>query len=357
VTTTSETVSDVTTTSETVSDVTTTSATVSEVTTTSETVSDVTTTSETVSDVTTTSETVSDVTTTSSDPTVTTTTTEPTNVKVVTSYSISYEKPTRVNYWSHDPRTFKENGGLKGLAVNITLSKFYVNENNQFCDKDGNVIGTAVYDPNGAIPAGIEAFEVKTLDATAYTHTLESEDSAKKVWENEIIAQFGENYTTVQELNAKHANKYTLKAYFFPSEQNDPDFLALNNGEALEMGEFEIYIGVKGDVDLDNQVTANDAQAVLVYYTEKYVTKKKDIYLCSDKEMGDVDQLRYYLGDVKYKDLAGNVMNPTELAADDAQMILVYYTEKYVTKHANTTWESVVGYDLLDSFYGGVTEN
>ena len=48
--------------------------------------------------------------------------------------------------------------------------------------------------------------------------------------------------------------------------------------------------------------------------------------------------------------------DPTSLDVEDAQMILNYYTSKYVAKKTETNWEGVVGYDLLDSFYGGVEE-
>ena len=48
--------------------------------------------------------------------------------------------------------------------------------------------------------------------------------------------------------------------------------------------------------------------------------------------------------------------NPPRLDVTDAQFILTYYTDKYLAYLEDTTWESVVGYDLLDSFYGGVEE-
>ena len=48
--------------------------------------------------------------------------------------------------------------------------------------------------------------------------------------------------------------------------------------------------------------------------------------------------------------------DPTSLDVEDAQMILNYYTKKYVAHKSDTTWTDIVGYDLLDSFYGGVEE-
>jgi len=305
--------------------------------------------------------TTSDTTPTTSD--VTTTETEPisteTSFKVVTSIETKFEKPTRVNYWSHDPRSFKESGGLRGLNFTITLYKYYLNEDNLFVNEEGLPISGTPYDEADGIPQNVKPIAVKTLDATAYTHPQEIEDGPMKVWNNEIKAQFGENYTDAQELKAKHANKYQVKAYYFPNEQTDPDF-NLNNGEPMYLGDWNIYIGVKGDVNLDNIADVQDAQLVLNYYTAKVVAHKDidkiNVNNPVDEEFEGVDRLCYYLGDVKYKKNDGTMADPTSLDVEDAQMILVYYTAKYVAHKTETTWESVVGYDLLDSFYGGVTE-
>ena len=188
---------------------------------------------------------------------------------------------------------------------------------------------------------------------------MQTTTSRLKVWTNEIIAQFGENYTAADELNAKHDNKYTIKAFYFPSEQDDPDFM-LNGGEPLELGDWNIYIGVKGDVNLDNIADVADAQLVLNYYTSKVVAHKNidtiNIQYPVDPEFEGVDRLCYYLGDVKYKNNDGTMADPTSLDVEDAQMILNYYTKKYVAHKSDTTWTDIVGYDLLDSFYGGVEE-
>ena len=346
------------------SDVTTTSS--DETTTTS---SDVTTT--TTSDVTTTTTTISggsDTTTTTisggSDTTTTTisgsgeTTTEPitttgsgsgeetTTTKVVTSYSISFEPPTRVNYWSHDTRTFKESRGLKDLAASLTIFKYY-------SDSD-------------AIPEGAEPFFTDTIDVTAYTHPAEIEDGPKKVWEKELKEKFGDSWTVEQERETKlHKNTYSVDAFFFPTEFNDnskdaadhPDFCT---GDPIKLGQFNIYIGVKGDVNLDNVVSAEDPQLVLDYYTDKIIGKLGDVLINPVYKVDPVyegeDGLCFYLGDVAYKDYDGNMVDPPLLDVADAQDILIYYTDKYVALLDDVTWESVVGYDLLDSFYGGVEE-
>ena len=310
-----------------------------------------------------TSATVSTESTVSTSATVPTSETNPnseTTPKVVTSYKFTFEPPTRVNYWSHDTRTFKDSNGLKGLAASLTVSKFYINDEGYFVNEKGVELVHVKYDAEtGEIPGGVKPFETKTLDASAYTHPKETEDGPKKVWENEIKAQFGENYTAEQELKATHANKYPVKAYYFPSEQSDPDF-NINNGEPVEFGEFKIYIGVKGDVNLDNVVSAEDPQLVLTYYTEKVLAFNESALINPEKkvdpEFEGEDGLCFYLGNVAFRDKDGKQVDPPVLDVEDAQNILNYYTEKYVTLIDTTTWESVVGYDLIDEFYGGVKE-
>ena len=49
------------------------------------------------------------------------------------------------------------------------------------------------------------------------------------------------------------------------------------------------------------------------------------------------------------------VKQPTRLEAADAQFILIHYTSNYVS-YITATWTDVVGYDLYDSFFGGVKQ-
>ena len=272
----------------------------------------------------------------------------------MTSYSVAFEPPTRINYWSHDKRSFEESGGLKDLAAKLTIYKFYVNDKNEVCDADGNVLrgpnGIYTFGENGNATAA-QAFQVKEIDITNETHPLITEDSPYKVWTNEIKAQFGENYTPQEELRAKHANKYPMKAYYHPNEQSDPDGL-IGDGEPVYLGDFKIYIGVKGDYDLDNVVNVRDAQNTLIYYTEHYVSGK-EWKLNDDPELDGEDGLIFYLINVNYRNgdkPTDPLDDPQKVSAKDAQSILIYYTEHFAGNEME--WEDIVGYDLLDSFYG-----
>ncbi|HAG14351.1 MAG TPA: hypothetical protein DCG49_10910 [Ruminococcus sp.] len=232
------------------------------------------------------------------------------------------------------------------MAASLTIQKFYV-------DADGNY-----YDAEGNMLEGETAFYEATKDVTEYlsmSFTTGGNDytvaSAQAVWESEIIAQFGEDYTPAQANEAVHANAYELQIYFDPSAMNDPDF---DFAEPALMGTHNIFIGVKGDYDMDNNVTALDANYVLTYFLEKTVTQNPDAAIINDdvnlhasdalleRYRDDLDTeegLIFYLTNVEYQE------DPLTLMASDAQFILNYFMENYVVMNG-TTWEAEVGYDL-----------
>ena len=88
---------------------------------------------------------------------------------------------------------------------------------------------------------------------------------------------------------------------------------------------------LRGDIDFNGKVEIEDAQIALKAYTN----------LVSQKPSG--------LRDPAFQ--AANVVRNGELDVTDAQCILKYYTDKDVAGKTDTTWEKVVGYDLLDDFY------
>jgi hypothetical protein len=338
-TTTQSTTTESTTTQSTTTQSTTTESTTTQSTTTESTTTQSTTTQSTTTESTTTSSTTTESTTTQSTTTESTTSTTITTVSgetsIVTSYSISFAPPTRVNYWSHDTRSFKESGGLKDMVATLTVYKYYV-------------------DANGVQDA--EPFQVKSMEITAYTNPAEAENSPKKVWDNETSASLGKtDWTEKEALDATHTNKYTLKAYYtYSADINDPDF-DVNNGEPLELGDFKIYIGVKGDYNLDNQVKADDAQNTLNYYTKKLVGLTP--HLNDDPELDGEDGLVFFLINVTYRDgfsPEDPMENPPKIQAHDAQLILQYYVEHMI--QIDHSWDYIVGYDFLDYFYGDKLE-
>jgi len=277
----------------------------------------------------------SETTTSATETTVTTEESKADETSVVTSYTITFDPPTRVNYWSHDDRTFKESGGLNGMNATLTVYKYYV-------DADGVQQATP--------------FETKELNITAFTNPEENENSPLKIWNNETTASLGKDDWTFEEsLDAEHSNKYNLKAYYTYSDDiNDPDF-DVNGGLPLELGQFNIYIGVKGDYNLDNHVDASDAQSTLQYYVNNLAQIPTS--LNEDPELDGEDGLVFFLINVHYRQgrtSADALEDPRTVQADDAQMILQYYVDNLA--ELGHTWTDIVGYDYLDYFYGDVIE-
>ena len=282
---------------------------------------------------TTTTTTNSTTTTTGTTTTCTTTTLQPGQTAIVTSYTITYDPPVRVNYWSHDDRTFKESGGLKQMNATLKVTKTVL-------DYLGQVLST----------------EEKSLDITAYTNPEESLNSPKKIWDAETAASLGKTeWTYEEELTATHANKYPMTLYYTYDSSLDPDF-DINNGAPYEFGSIKIYIGVKGDFNLDNEVDITDAQLTLQYYTWKLALKVP--FLSDDPEFAPVDDpesgLIFFLVNVDYRDGRSGtdpLTKPQTLDINDAQDILAFYTYRLAQQYERG-WEYIVGYDYLDYFYG-----
>ena len=279
-------------------------------------------------------------------------------ISIVTSYKVDWVEPDRICYWSHDDRSFKDANGLTGMQTILTVYKYYVNASNQFVDENGRVLTPVLYDPNADTLPVTEAmaFETKTMDVTEFTHTDEAEQSAADLWINEIKAQFGDAYTPADEENANHANKYDLKFYLNNSEITDPDFQVADG--KLEVGTHTIFIGVKGDTDLDNHVTAYDSMLTLKYFNLRYVSEWDDLtFYDLNPDLGkEFDELRFFVSDVccQEEDLEEN--GDTRLSALDSSKILAYFNQKYVAEIDETTWESVVGYDFPDRVSHGFAQ-
>ena len=275
---------------------------------------------------------------------------------IVTSYKVDWVEPGRICYWSHDTRSFKDAHGLDEMQTILTVYKYYVNASNQFVDVNGRVLTYSLYDPNAAtLPVTPDmAFEAKTMDVTEFTHTDDAEQSAANVWNNEVIAQFG-SYTTENDENTTHANKYDLKFYLNFSEITDPDFQVADG--KLEVGSHTIYIGVKGDTDLDNHVTAYDASLALMYSNMRYNAGFDDLVWADvSPDFGsEFDELRFFVTDVCCADDDIGTDGNTWISPLDATKILQYFNTKYNAGFEDTTWadEDIVGYDFPDNVHHG----
>ena len=128
-------------------------------------------------------------------------------------------------------------------------------------------------------------------------------------------------------------------------------------GEALTV---PVYIGVKGDVNLDNKVNAVDASTALSYYAS-YQTNgnTKTSVICQNDKNGltvtsptDIlDHFAAFLGDVDTNEYDPNnwktMKGDRTVNAVDASYILSFYAERQRSankdKSANDLWNDVLG--------------
>ncbi|MCR4759670.1 MAG: hypothetical protein K5705_05290 [Oscillospiraceae bacterium] len=315
--------------------------------------------------------TTKDVTTTAKDVTAATTTTFTTesDMTIVTSVKYKIEIPdTKLNFCSNDSSSIMNCRGLKDLTASLTLYKFYVNESNQFVDANGAVLSDSEGNPllytEGQPIAADEtaAFDVQESDIAGQIAPEEQFSTAAKIWESERKAQFGDDYQSwdtnfdaaaKQDISTNHANKYNVKLYFDPSKSENP--ACRISEEPVEIGEIRVFIGVKGDFNLNNKVDLRDLQGTLKYYTWSTVSRLEPEELVgalsADPELDGEDGLIYYLLNVVYRDgkTADSPVSETQkIALADQRALLKYYTYRYVSKldPQDYSWEKIVGYDL-----------
>jgi hypothetical protein len=117
--------------------------------------------------------------------------------------------------------------------------------------------------------------------------------------------------------------------------------------EGLRAGKFTVYLVLRGDTDLNGEVSVEDVQLALVYYTETAVAKKKASVLLKDDKylynntLGEMQEAYF-----PYSHYAMDVADGNgEISVEDVQDILRYYTEITVAKFYDKNWddEKIVG--------------
>ncbi len=98
-----------------------------------------------------------------------------------------------------------------------------------------------------------------------------------------------------------------------------------------------VYIGVKGDADLDGVVAIADAQKVLTYYAQS--AAKVDVTPLN--EDANLIALAYFLADVDTESTAGADSDAGVLSISDAQAILAYYSQN--AAELGSTWDEILG--------------
>ncbi|MDD6058990.1 MAG: cohesin domain-containing protein, partial [Ruminococcus sp.] len=172
--------------------------------------------------------------------------------------------------------------------------------------------------------------------------TVDSEWAAENVDMSEINFGGAVPSTVYDEDNTSF--KYEVPVYYGKTPMVDRD------GNQITV---TVYIGVKGDIDLNNKVLANDAAQVLAFYTASqdigadpakiqlsespYVTGADDV----------LDDFCAFLGDVDVNEWSEDNWKLTKadrkILANDAGAILTFYSESQTPgAEAQALWDEIV---------------
>ena len=192
--------------------------------------------------------------------------------------------------------------------------------------------------------------QIKKLVVTAVAKNGQEIPGVNLLDEADMIAKLGGvidysfgTQTPKSVFDPAKGNKYAVNVYVGSGE----DMIELSDENVIPFT-VDAYIGVKGDVTLDNNVDALDASRVLSYYARASVnTSDANIEMLPGKN-GDqfIENLVCFLGDVSEDEYSVDNWKKTEvdrrddINASDASLILAYYARSSTSK--DVTWADVV---------------
>ena len=97
-----------------------------------------------------------------------------------------------------------------------------------------------------------------------------------------------------------------------------------------------VYIGVKGDADLNGIVDVQDAVAILTYYAKTAATQENVAF----NEDENLNKLTYFLADVDTESKAGMNSGSELMTTQDAVNVLTFYAKKAANQ--DPTWPDVI---------------
>ena len=97
-----------------------------------------------------------------------------------------------------------------------------------------------------------------------------------------------------------------------------------------------VYIGVKGDADLNGIVDVQDAVAILTYYAKTAATQENVAF----NEDENLNKLAYFLADVDTESKAGMNNGSELMTTQDAVNVLTFYAKKAANQEP--TWPDVI---------------
>ena len=192
--------------------------------------------------------------------------------------------------------------------------------------------------------------QIKKLVVTAVAKNGQEIPGVNLLDEADMIAKLGGvieysfgTQTPKSVFDPAKGNKYAVNVYVGSGE----DMIELSDENVIPFT-VDAYIGVKGDVTLDNNVDALDASRVLSYYARASVnTSDANIEMLPGKNDDQfIENLVCFLGDVSEDEYSVDNWKKTEvdrrddINASDASWILAYYARSSTSK--DVTWADVV---------------
>lgn len=179
------------------------------------------------------------------------------------------------------------------------------------------------------------AFDLTELvESLTLVGTLDGEDKTIEISASDFATYLTPAYATP-------AAFYEAKASAYVAEELGLTFTAPETMDVADDADLTItdvpvvYIGVKGDVNLDAAVDISDASAVLTYYAS--VSAKLDASFNDD---ADLNTLAYFLADIDTESEAGGDSDDGKMELADASYILTYYA--MVSAKLDPTWSDVI---------------
>jgi hypothetical protein len=148
------------------------------------------------------------------------------------------------------------------------------------------------------------------------------------------------NATPNSTFDADKGNKYDIAVYVNNTALSDENYAPCT---------VTAYIGVKGDVDLDNKVNSYDSSATLKYYAALQTGVENPVMYSAENQ--SLENFTCFLGDVDEDEYAENNWKKTEaerntaksVNALDASYMLAYYAHVQTGSAAdNALWDKVL---------------
>ena len=194
--------------------------------------------------------------------------------------------------------------------------------------------------------------QIKKLVVTAVAKNGQEIPGVNLLDEADMIAKLGGvidygfgTQTPNSVFDRAKGNKYAVNVYVGSGE----NMIELSNENVIPFT-VDAYIGVKGDVTLDNEVDSLDASRVLSYYTNTSINVSgANIEMLPGKNDDQfIENLVCFLGDINEDEYSADNWKKIEadrtLNASDASWILAYYAQTSIGKPKDiTTWNYVLG--------------